>query len=111
MAVKRRKTIRTTQPSGPVPLDPYWLKRGLVLYDVGNGWIWTKKGGWQGTSSRVGPPKLQTTAKYGSVKGYGPTHGTGTTDRTDEKAEKLGALLTQPGRVYDVSSPDLPTVK
>lgn len=83
MAVKRRKTIRTTQPSGPVPLDPYWLKRGLVLYDVGNGWIWTKKGGWQGTSSRVGPPKLQTTAKYGSVKGYGPTHGTGTTDRTD----------------------------
>lgn len=35
----------------------------------------------------------------------------GTTERTDEKAEKLGALLTQPGRVYDVSSPDLPTVK
>jgi cell division protein FtsQ len=35
----------------------------------------------------------------------------GTTDRSDEKAEKLGALLTQPGRTYDVSSPDLPTVK
>ncbi len=35
----------------------------------------------------------------------------GTTDRADEKAEKLGALLTQPGRTYDVSSPDLPTVK
>ncbi|MGY4709012.1 cell division protein FtsQ/DivIB [Mycolicibacterium sp. CBM1] len=35
----------------------------------------------------------------------------GTTDRTDEKAEKLAALLTQPGKVYDVSSPDLPTVK
>ena len=35
----------------------------------------------------------------------------GTTDRTGEKAEKLAALLTQPGRVYDVSSPDLPTVK
>ncbi len=35
----------------------------------------------------------------------------GTTDRTDEKAAKLGALLTQPGRTYDVSSPDLPTVK
>lgn len=34
----------------------------------------------------------------------------GTTDRTDEKSEKLTALLTQPGRVYDVSSPDLPTV-
>ncbi|MHA0287859.1 cell division protein FtsQ/DivIB [Mycobacterium sp. C3-094] len=35
----------------------------------------------------------------------------GTTDRTEEKALKLGALLTQPGKTYDVSSPDLPTVK
>ena len=35
----------------------------------------------------------------------------GTTDRTDEKADKLAALLTQPGHTYDVSSPDLPTVK
>ena len=35
----------------------------------------------------------------------------GTTDRTDEKALKLGALLTQPGHTFDVSSPDLPTVK
>jgi cell division protein FtsQ len=35
----------------------------------------------------------------------------GTTDRTVEKALKLGALLTQPGTTYDVSSPDLPTVK
>lgn len=35
----------------------------------------------------------------------------GTTDRTDEKAQKLAALLTQPGQTYDVSSPDLPTVK
>ena len=35
----------------------------------------------------------------------------GTNERTEEKAEKLAALLTQPGRVYDVSSPDLPTVK
>jgi cell division protein FtsQ len=35
----------------------------------------------------------------------------GTTDRTEEKAEKLAALLTQPGKTYDVSSPDLPTVK
>ncbi|MGV9802449.1 cell division protein FtsQ/DivIB [Mycobacterium sp. NPDC003449] len=35
----------------------------------------------------------------------------GTNDRTDEKAQKLAALLTQPGRTYDVSSPDLPTVK
>jgi cell division protein FtsQ len=35
----------------------------------------------------------------------------GTADRTEEKAEKLAALLTRPGRTYDVSSPDLPTVK
>ncbi|WP_048631729.1 cell division protein FtsQ/DivIB [Mycolicibacterium aurum] len=35
----------------------------------------------------------------------------GTTDRTEEKALKLAALLTQPGQIYDVSSPDLPTVK
>ncbi len=35
----------------------------------------------------------------------------GTADRAEEKAEKLAALLTQPGRTYDVSSPELPTVK
>jgi cell division protein FtsQ len=35
----------------------------------------------------------------------------GTTDRTEEKALKLAALHTQPGQTYDVSSPDLPTVK
>jgi cell division protein FtsQ len=35
----------------------------------------------------------------------------GTNERTEEKAENLAALLTQPGRIYDVSSPDLPTVK
>ncbi|CAN5449271.1 FtsQ-type POTRA domain-containing protein [soil metagenome] len=35
----------------------------------------------------------------------------GTEERTQEKADKLAALLTQPGQTYDVSSPDLPTVK
>lgn len=35
----------------------------------------------------------------------------GTSDRTQEKADTLAALLTQPGEVYDVSSPDLPTVR
>ena len=35
----------------------------------------------------------------------------GNTERTAEKAHKLAALLTQPGHTYDVSSPDLPTVK
>jgi len=35
----------------------------------------------------------------------------GNTDRVAEKAHKLAALLTQPGHTYDVSSPDLPTVR
>jgi cell division protein FtsQ len=35
----------------------------------------------------------------------------GTNERTEEKALKLAALLTRPGRTYDVSSPDLPTVR
>ncbi|WP_343574149.1 FtsQ-type POTRA domain-containing protein [Mycobacterium sp.] len=35
----------------------------------------------------------------------------GTNDRTEEKAQKLAALLTRPGRIYDVSSPDLPTIR
>jgi cell division protein FtsQ len=35
----------------------------------------------------------------------------GTNDRTEEKAQKLAALLTRPGRTFDVSSPDLPTVR
>ncbi|HEU0190868.1 MAG TPA: FtsQ-type POTRA domain-containing protein [Mycobacterium sp.] len=35
----------------------------------------------------------------------------GGTERTAEKAQKLAALLTQPGHIYDVSGPDLPTVK
>ncbi|GAA5119487.1 cell division protein FtsQ/DivIB [Pseudonocardia adelaidensis] len=35
----------------------------------------------------------------------------GTPDRDGEKAAALGALLTQPGTVYDVTSPDLPTIR
>ena len=35
----------------------------------------------------------------------------GTNERTEEKAQKLTALLTRPGRTYDVSSPDLPTIR
>lgn len=35
----------------------------------------------------------------------------GTSDRTDEKAETLAALLTQKWHTADVSSPDLPTTK
>ncbi|MGL4306946.1 MAG: cell division protein FtsQ/DivIB [Mycobacteriaceae bacterium] len=35
----------------------------------------------------------------------------GTQERTEEKALKLAALLTQPGQIYDISSPDLPTIR
>lgn len=35
----------------------------------------------------------------------------GTAERSAEKAAVLGPLLTEPGRVYDVASPDLPTVR
>jgi cell division protein FtsQ len=35
----------------------------------------------------------------------------GGADRTAEKAQKLASLLTRPVHTYDVSSPDLPTVK
>jgi cell division protein FtsQ len=35
----------------------------------------------------------------------------GTSDRGADKARVLVPLLTEPGRVYDVSSPDLPTVR
>jgi cell division protein FtsQ len=35
----------------------------------------------------------------------------GTPERAEEKAVALTALLTQPGTVYDVTSPDLPTIR
>jgi cell division protein FtsQ len=35
----------------------------------------------------------------------------GSAERSDRKAAVLVPLLTQPGRVYDVASPDLPTVR
>lgn len=35
----------------------------------------------------------------------------GSADDSARKAAVLGALLTQPGRVYDVSSPSLPTIR
>jgi cell division protein FtsQ len=35
----------------------------------------------------------------------------GTPERMAEKVTALGALLTQPGHVFDVSSPDLPTIR
>jgi cell division protein FtsQ len=34
----------------------------------------------------------------------------GSAERSADKAAVLGPLLTQPGRLYDVTSPDLPTI-
>ncbi|HSL06993.1 MAG TPA: cell division protein, partial [Pseudonocardiaceae bacterium] len=34
----------------------------------------------------------------------------GGVEQGDRKAAVLGPLLTQPGKIYDVSSPTLPTV-
>jgi cell division protein FtsQ len=61
-----------------------------------------------GQVGRIAAPSV---ASITLTLGDGRTVIWGTTDRADEKAEKLAALLTQPGKVYDVSSPDLPTVK
>ena len=35
----------------------------------------------------------------------------GSLDRAEQKAAVLGPLLTEPGEVYDVTSPELPTVR
>jgi cell division protein FtsQ len=35
----------------------------------------------------------------------------GPDEEAERKASVLVALLTRPGRVYDVTSPDLPTVR
>ncbi len=64
------------------PAD-YWINRGLVYLVESNGVIWTRKG----RASRIigaGGPKLVPT-KLGMAMGFGPTHGTGTTDRVDGK--------------------------
>jgi cell division protein FtsQ len=61
-----------------------------------------------GQISRIAAPSV---AAIGLTLADGREVVWGTTDRTDEKALKLAALLTQPGHTYDVSSPDLPTVK
>ena len=61
-----------------------------------------------GQVARIGAPSVASitlTLTDGRVVVWGDS------ERTQEKAEKLAALLTRPGRTYDVSSPDLPTVK
>lgn len=82
MAVKRRRPGRTSQPSGPVSIHPYWLGRGLKFLSLGNGLFWTLDGGWVGPTTLTGGPKNQT-GKYDVSKGFGATYGTGTTDRID----------------------------
>ena len=69
-------------PNSPVPLSPYWLKRGLVYVSLGNGLFWTKDKGWTGTALYNGTPKRRP-GKFGTSLGFGTSHGTGTTDRVD----------------------------
>jgi len=61
--------------------------------------------------AQVGRIAAPSVASITLTLGDGRTVIWGTNERTEEKAEKLAALLTRPGRIYDVSSPDLPTVK
>ncbi|ORX08686.1 cell division protein FtsQ [Mycolicibacillus trivialis] len=61
--------------------------------------------------SQVGQIAAPSVASITLTLGDGRVVVWGTADRTQEKADKLAALLTQPGQIYDVSSPDLPTVR
>lgn len=72
----------TTQPQSPVGIDPYWLARGLVFLNLGNGVYWKKDKGWSTIATITGGPKTNA-SKLGKVKGFGSTNGTGSTDRID----------------------------
>ena len=89
MAVKRHSAGRVSQPSGPVPINPAWLSRGLVFLNLGNGYYWQKGLGWMGTGTIAGTPK-NVTGKLGVAKGFGATMGTGTTDRIDVGVRPVG---------------------
>ena len=72
----------TTQPQSPVDIDPKWLARGLVFLNLGNGVYWKKDKGWSTIATITGGPKTNA-SKFGKVKGFGSTNGTGSTDRID----------------------------
>lgn len=51
------------------------------------------------------PGSVELRLRKGKVVRWGDAH------QADRKTEVLDALMTRPGKVYDVSSPELPTVK
>ncbi|WP_033292341.1 cell division protein FtsQ/DivIB [Amycolatopsis jejuensis] len=52
----------------------------------------------------------QTPASVAFTLADGKTVRWGNAENTDRKAKVLAALLTQPGKIYDVSAPELPTI-
>mgnify|MGYP003654029838 CR=1 FL=1 len=77
-----RRVPWTVQPQFAAPINPQWLARGLTFLNLGNGLYWQKGGGWFGTPTVTGAPKL-TPGKMGIGRGFGTTFGAGASDRVD----------------------------
>lgn len=70
------------QQPGPISIAPYWLRRGLQMV-VDNGVVvFNRENRAPAARTITGGPKSQP-SKFGQVKGFGTTYGTGTTDRID----------------------------
>lgn len=64
----------------------------------------------QAMLKQVTTATAQTPASVEFTLAGGQTVRWGDAGKADRKAEVLAALLTQPGKVYDVSAPELPTI-
>ncbi|MDT8914867.1 FtsQ-type POTRA domain-containing protein [Amycolatopsis sp. PS_44_ISF1] len=64
----------------------------------------------QAMLKQVTTATAQTPASVEFTLAGGQTVRWGNAEKTDRKAKVLAALLTQPGKVYDVSAPELPTI-
>ncbi|MGH8917045.1 MAG: cell division protein FtsQ/DivIB, partial [Actinomycetes bacterium] len=64
----------------------------------------------QALLKQVTTATAQTPASVEFTLAGGQTVRWGDAGKTDRNAEVLAALLTQPGKVYDVSAPELPTI-
>ncbi len=56
------------------------------------------------TASAQTPASVEFTLTSGKIVRWG------TAEQTDRKAKVLAALLSQPGKIYDVAAPELPTI-
>jgi cell division protein FtsQ len=56
------------------------------------------------TATAQTPASVEFTLTSGKIVRWG------TADQTDRKAKVLAALLSQPGKIYDVAAPELPTI-